>query len=204
MLAMRSFAQAPALLNPPPGSPWDAPPDAKSEANPMPSNADSLRKGRVVFKEYCATCHGDRGLGDGSARKTIEMTLPNLQDKAWAAARTDGELFWKISTGRLPMMPYDPLLRDEDRWHVVNYVRNLSSDSPFAEPDNDELKITPTPQPTPENAAPAAAAKRDAPSSSPKAEKEGVGLNQIEVVVGLLAGVIAVGLWIANKRRKKS
>ena len=43
----------------------------------------------------------------------------------------DGELFWKISTGRAPMPSYATELSETDRWQMVNYVRYLTQRSEY-------------------------------------------------------------------------
>jgi mono/diheme cytochrome c family protein len=44
-----------------------------------------------------------------------------VQDQA------DGELFWKISEGRGAMVGWKLIISEEDRWHLVNYIRTLKS-----------------------------------------------------------------------------
>ena len=39
--------------------------------------------------------------------------------------QTDGNLFWKITNGKAPMASYEELLTDNQRWKVVNYIREL-------------------------------------------------------------------------------
>ena len=39
---------------------------------------------------------------------------------------TDGEIFWKITMGKPPMSSYDELLTEDQRWQLVNYVRQLN------------------------------------------------------------------------------
>jgi hypothetical protein len=43
---------------------------------------------------------------------------------------TDGEVFWKISKGIRGIMPAgeNRMKTEEERWHVVNYVRTLGKD----------------------------------------------------------------------------
>jgi mono/diheme cytochrome c family protein len=38
----------------------------------------------------------------------------------------DGELFWQISRGRLPMPAFEDKLSEEARWQVVDYIRTFS------------------------------------------------------------------------------
>jgi mono/diheme cytochrome c family protein len=64
-----------------------------------------------------------QGKGDGAAAaalnpKPADWTSGRVQDEA------DGELFWKISTGRGAMPPWKHL-PENDRWAVLRYIRSL-------------------------------------------------------------------------------
>lgn len=39
-------------------------------------------------------------------------------------AQTDGEIYWKITTGRSPM-PSWSYLSDDDRWSLVHFIRTF-------------------------------------------------------------------------------
>jgi mono/diheme cytochrome c family protein len=43
------------------------------------------------------------------------------------AQHTDGDLFWWLARGipGTPMPAYGESLNDEERWHLVNYIRSL-------------------------------------------------------------------------------
>ncbi|MBI1783966.1 cytochrome c, partial [Candidatus Sumerlaeota bacterium] len=77
----------------------------------------------------CATCHGNEGKGDGSSREFIPMNPANLSDPAFASKKTDGEWYWKITTGRTPMNAYEDYISEEDRWNVINYIRTFSAET---------------------------------------------------------------------------
>jgi hypothetical protein len=43
----------------------------------------------------------------------------------------DGEIFWKITKGIPGIMPgREKQLTEEERWHVVNFVRTLAKEKP--------------------------------------------------------------------------
>lgn len=114
-----------ALAQDKPGDEWVAPARAAKKKNPIEANEASLAKGKIVWTKECASCHGDKGKGDGPAVKDLEkkpedVTLPKT------LSQTDGALFWKITEGRKPMASYAQTLSDEDRWHVINYMRTLA------------------------------------------------------------------------------
>ncbi len=104
---------------------WTAPPEAKRLTNPVRATEASVKKGRELYMWHCAKCHGVRGLGDGpsvgSLRVQAGLNLTLL------GRETDGELFWKISYGRGEMPPFELILKPEDRWHIVNFLRTLHS-----------------------------------------------------------------------------
>jgi hypothetical protein len=38
---------------------------------------------------------------------------------------SDGVIFWKITNGKPPMASYEELLTEDQRWELVNYIREL-------------------------------------------------------------------------------
>jgi mono/diheme cytochrome c family protein len=40
--------------------------------------------------------------------------------------RTDGELFWMITEGHKPMPAFRGTMTEEQRWHLVDYVRTFA------------------------------------------------------------------------------
>lgn len=108
-----------------PSDEWVAPARAAKKKNPIEANETSLAKGKAVWTKECASCHGEKGKGDGPAIKDLEkkpedLTLPKT------VSQTDGALFWKITEGRKPMASYEKTLNEEDRWHALNYLRSLA------------------------------------------------------------------------------
>lgn len=49
---------------------------------------------------------------------------------------TDGELFWRISEGHLPMPPFKNKLSEAERWELVDYIRTFSTKLVAAPPDS--------------------------------------------------------------------
>ena len=109
-----------------PGEPWSAPARAAKKQNPFPADAASLATGKRLYVQHCLSCHGASGRGDGPAAKDLEKSPGNFADPMlWN--HTDGELFWKITEGKKPMPTFGKLMSDEERWHVVNYIRTLTT-----------------------------------------------------------------------------
>lgn len=89
-----------------------------------PTVAEStLVHGDTLFHTFCAVCHGDAGAGNGPVGRMIGA-LSLLTDKA--RNLSDGYLYSIIRYGRGLMPRYgDKVYRHEDRWAIVNYVRQL-------------------------------------------------------------------------------
>ena len=126
-----TWAADPAVLRP--RVPRDQIEAARTVINPFPASEEMIAKGRALFegKAFCKTCHGadGKGLGGDIAPGSLKGPLPrNFTDKAWQAARTDGELFWILKNGSkgTAMAPFIPLvLTEEEAWQVLQYVRSF-------------------------------------------------------------------------------
>ena len=107
------------------GSDWKAPPTAVNRPNPVPVNATTLAVGQKLYVSNCLTCHGLAGKGDGPGAAALEKKPADLTSRVKAGA-TDGELFWKISEGRSPMISWKGSLSETQRWELVNYIKSLA------------------------------------------------------------------------------
>lgn len=105
--------------------PWTAPADAASVQNAVPSTPDSIRRGKSIYQDRCADCHGRKGRGDGSGGVDLECKPTDLT-AATLSSQSDGALFWKLTQGRKPMPAYARKLSEEERWHVINFIRTLA------------------------------------------------------------------------------
>ena len=104
---------------------------AKELTNPFPATEASLKKGRTLFRIYCAACHGLSGKADSPVSGKIGAI--DLTDDYVQKTLTEGWIWGTITFGSYVMPPYgkpDPErggsndLSVEERWHVVNYVKN--------------------------------------------------------------------------------
>jgi mono/diheme cytochrome c family protein len=112
---------------------WELPEDADKTKNPTTANAESIEKGKALYMERskgnCVFCHGETGAGNEANMAKLRRKPADLTNKEHMAEATDGELFWKISKGIQGIMPAgEKRMTEEERWHVVNYVRTLAKD----------------------------------------------------------------------------
>src|ERR1044071_6068500 len=95
----------------------------------------SLDRGKQIYSENCAACHGAKGDGNGDAaafllpkpRSFVEAKY-RLRSTPTGQLPTDLDLFRAVSLGMpgTPMPPWRRSLADEDRWAVVEYIKAFS------------------------------------------------------------------------------
>jgi mono/diheme cytochrome c family protein len=101
-------------------------PEAAKIKNPVAATPQSVAAGKQVYQK-CASCHGLNG--QGGPGNDLIPAAPSLVDNQWDHGSTDGEIFDAIKNGVPPdfnMTPYKDMLKDEDIWNVVNYLRSIA------------------------------------------------------------------------------
>ncbi|MBZ5858835.1 c-type cytochrome [Flavihumibacter profundi] len=105
--------------------PWAVPDNYQKMKNPVAADATSLADGKTLWSTHCKSCHGAKGLGDGSKAAQLK-TEPGDFSTATTQSQSDGALFYKISEGRDDMPSFKKKLPEADeRWTLVNYIRSL-------------------------------------------------------------------------------
>ncbi|MFN8499284.1 MAG: c-type cytochrome [Anaerolineae bacterium] len=149
------------------------PGDVANRANPVPSSPATLDAARRTYNSRCAVCHGNDGkaataTGANTYPPAADLTAARTQDKA------DGMLYWIIQNG-LPhtaMPGWQKVLKDDEIWGLVAYLRQLPKGVPAAEaapaPPTSAPTTAPTAAPTTAAvAAPTAAAAASVPTTVP-------------------------------------
>mgnify|MGYP001263462380 CR=1 FL=1 len=94
-----------------------------------PTNGVASARGDSLYHTFCAVCHGVAGAGDGPVgpKLAARSLLTPL-----ARGYTDGYLYSIMRYGRGIMGKYgDKITEQDDRWQVVNYVRQLQAAAPL-------------------------------------------------------------------------
>lgn len=112
---------------------WELPADADKTKNPVQATEESVAKGKELYLERmkgnCIFCHGETGSGNEANFPQLRRKPADLTNKERMTAMTDGEVWWKVTKGIRGIMPNgDRRMNEEERWHVVNYVRTLAKD----------------------------------------------------------------------------
>ena len=105
---------------------WVAPPEADNYQNPLSENTKATDKGGRIYQKLCWTCHGKTGKGDGPAAAALTIAPADYSGEI-VQSQSDGAIYWKITHGRGEMVSYKATLTDEQRWMLVNYIRQLGS-----------------------------------------------------------------------------
>lgn len=97
--------------------------------NPIPvDDSEAAARGAFVFSTFCVTCHGPQGLGDGPVTKQGVPPPPSLLAER-ALRMADGQMYHIITFGQGNMAAYASQVEREDRWRVINYVRELQKEA---------------------------------------------------------------------------
>jgi len=107
-------------------STWRSRPPAEI-TNPIPATTESLALGQALYADNCLPCHGPAGLGDGPVGRTLRPPPANLQVHMVPGVHSDAQIFEWISNGypNSPMPAFAEVLSEDERWHLLNYIRTL-------------------------------------------------------------------------------
>lgn len=126
----------------------EAPSEQVDYGTQVASSEDSIEKGRKLFEDRCAECHGESAKGVATKKLKDDngaRTWPRNLTKPWIfrASNDPKDIFTRISVG-IPgtqMPPFaDPKskkkLAIEERWHIANYVASLAKTEAVVRPEN--------------------------------------------------------------------
>jgi len=103
------------------------PGDFRLLTNPFTATEEVLQRGQSVYEAQCASCHGEKGMGDGPAG--AQLTPPPAPLACTAKRLPDAYLYWRIAKGGAEfgtaMPAFENVLPPEDIWAVILYLRNL-------------------------------------------------------------------------------
>ena len=102
---------------------WKAPKEASERQNPAPKDQESIERGKALYRQYCASCHGINGQGDGPLAKNLTPKPAELVERA--AHHSDGDFAWKITNGRGAMPGFKDQLSENQIWDVTNFIKSL-------------------------------------------------------------------------------
>ncbi len=101
---------------------WIVPEEARENVCPFKFTADSVKKGEAIFLKNCQSCHGYPG------KNNVAKITPLPKDPASDEfqKQTDGEMFYRITSGKTPMPEFRNVLSENDRWNVIAFLRSFN------------------------------------------------------------------------------
>jgi len=98
--------------------------------NPYPITADGLATGKELYNVFCATCHGEKGDGNGYLVRDDGGVYPAqpasfITDEFLAAS--NGRYYHAIMHGKNVMGGYADKMNYKERWEVIHWIRALQA-----------------------------------------------------------------------------
>jgi len=117
---------------------WSVPSDKSKITSPTPFNSKMKMDGKDIYNKNCKSCHGDIG------KNNFIALTPEPGDPASKkfSTSTDGDLFYKITTGKGAMPKFKDQLDDTERWSVIAYIRSFHTDYTPTEGANTTEEVT--------------------------------------------------------------
>ena len=105
--------------------PWVVPEKYQKMKNPVKADKESISLGKSLYTKHCKSCHGSKGLGDGTKAAQLKTHCGDFSTSEFQK-QSDGSIFYKIEEGRDDMPSFKKKIPEqEDVWSLVNYVRTL-------------------------------------------------------------------------------
>lgn len=84
----------------------------------------SASRGRALFADHCATCHGPAADGRGPSAEGLEPPPADFTDPDFMRAETPLDFYHVIAMGRrnAAMPAWEEVLSRQDRWDLVSYL----------------------------------------------------------------------------------
>jgi mono/diheme cytochrome c family protein len=94
--------------------------------NPIARSPESIARGRQLFAQDCAVCHGAEGRGDGAAAAALPQRPKDLSRIAPPPIFPDGVVAYRIINGVRMMPAFKSTLSENEIWDLLNFIRSLA------------------------------------------------------------------------------
>jgi Cytochrome c, mono- and diheme variants len=104
------------------------------------SSIESVNKGRELYKNNCAACHGENGMGDGISASMLNPKPRNLHSLSdWKNGSKVTKIYKTLQEGisGSAMASYN-YMPPEDRFALIHYIRTFGGNQP--QDSKDDLK----------------------------------------------------------------
>ena len=83
------------------------------------TEADLLR-GKVLYRSFCAICHGLNGEGDG---RVIPLGMPKPRSFQAVRDQPEGYFYFAATNGFGRMLSYKSRIPERERWLIARYIK---------------------------------------------------------------------------------
>ena len=100
-------------------------------STPIAVQAGEVDQGKKLYGQFCASCHGQSGKGDGPAAAALNPKPRDHTSKEYMSKMSDEDIFKVVknggaSIGKSPLMPpWGASLKDDQINDVIAYIRTL-------------------------------------------------------------------------------
>ena len=93
----------------------------------LPSRAVDPAAGRRLYAANCASCHGERGMGDGPAAAGMDPAPPAIGSAVEMHDVSPALMYRVVTVGiaGTPMVAWSGALTSDERWDIVAYLTSL-------------------------------------------------------------------------------
>lgn len=104
------------------GQEWVVPEDKKGRLSTFPFDDNTRKAGEKLYTVNCISCHGTPG------KANFQALVPPPGDPATEKIQrnSDGEIYYKLTTGRGQMPSFRSVLSTEELWNLISYLRSFN------------------------------------------------------------------------------
>ncbi len=100
--------------------------DARAQGTAGPTDEAAVKRGAGVYGEFCASCHGRYGRGEGPLAGNLTRRPPDFSDSAWLGGRSDAAIVKGLTSASHSPMAIASLFDAATLTDAVAYIRRLS------------------------------------------------------------------------------
>jgi mono/diheme cytochrome c family protein len=90
--------------------------------NPLALTPEILEEGKVLYGDFCSTCHGEDGKGSGKLVQLDKFPPPPSFSNQLKGLE-EGKMFHSITYGKGLMGSHAHQVETIDRWKIIHYIK---------------------------------------------------------------------------------